>query len=63
MWPNSQETEDLVTFTEEFFNGKVHFLCSDAYGIKMNISDSLLTKNLGRQETPAWSSLSTQIFG
>ena len=28
MWPNLQETEDLVTFTEEILNGKLHFLCS-----------------------------------
>ena len=29
MWPNPRETADLVTFTEEFLNGKLHFLCSD----------------------------------
>ena len=29
MWPNPQETVDLVTFTEEIFNGKLHFLCSN----------------------------------
>ena len=28
MWPNAQETADLVTFTEEILNEKVHFLCS-----------------------------------
>ena len=28
MWPNPQETADLVTFTEEILNGKLHFLCS-----------------------------------
>ena len=28
MWPNPQETADLVTFTEEIFNGKLHFLYS-----------------------------------
>ena len=28
MWPNPQETADLVTFTEEIINGKLHFLCS-----------------------------------
>ena len=27
MWPNSQFPADLVTFTEEFLNGKLHFLC------------------------------------
>ena len=28
MWPNSQEIADLVTFTEEILNGKLHFRCS-----------------------------------
>ena len=27
MRPNPQETADLVTFTEEIRNGKLHFLC------------------------------------
>ena len=29
MWSNPQETADLVTFTEEILNGKLHFLRSD----------------------------------
>ena len=28
MWPNPQKIADLVTFTEEIFNGKLHFLWS-----------------------------------
>ena len=28
MWPDPQETTDLVTFTEEILNGKLHLLCS-----------------------------------
>ena len=28
MWPNPKEAADLVTFTEEILNGKLHFLCS-----------------------------------
>ena len=28
MWPNPQETADLVTFTEEILNGKLRFLYS-----------------------------------
>ena len=28
MWPNPQFPADLVTFTEEICNGKLHFLCS-----------------------------------
>ena len=31
MWPNPQETVDLVTFTGEALNGKLHFLCSVCY--------------------------------
>ena len=29
MWPSPQETDDLVTFTEEILNRKFYFLCSD----------------------------------
>ena len=29
MWPNQQETVDLVTFTKENLNGKLHFLSSE----------------------------------
>ena len=28
MWPNPQETADLVTFTEEILNGRLHFFCA-----------------------------------
>ena len=28
MWPNPQFPADLVTFTEEIMNGKLHLLCS-----------------------------------
>ena len=28
MWPDPQETTDLVIFTEEILNAKFHFLCS-----------------------------------
>ena len=30
MWPNPQETADLVTFTEEIFNGKLHLQFAEA---------------------------------
>ena len=29
MWPNLQFPADLVTFTEEIINAKLHFLCSE----------------------------------
>ena len=28
MWPNPEGGADLVTFTEEIINGKLHFLCT-----------------------------------
>ena len=31
MWPNPQFPTDLVTFTEETLNGKLHFLCSESF--------------------------------
>ena len=31
MWPNPQETAELVTFTEEILNGNLHILCSVIY--------------------------------
>ena len=30
MWPNLEFPADLVTFTEETLNGKLHVLCSDS---------------------------------
>ena len=33
MWPNPQFPADLVTFTEEILNGKLHFLCSEIYDV------------------------------
>ena len=38
MWPNAQETADLVTFTEEILNGKLHFSCS----VRVNNQDARL---------------------
>ena len=31
MWPNSQFSADLVIFTQEILNGKIHFLGSDTF--------------------------------
>ena len=33
MWPNPQETANLVTFTKEILNEKLHILCSDLTAI------------------------------
>ena len=52
MWPNPPFPENLVTFTEEILNGKLHFLCSVCPCILSNphilslISISLYTRIL-----------------
>ena len=33
MRPNPQFPVDLIRFTEEIFNGKLHFLCSDSWRV------------------------------
>ena len=47
MWPNPQETADLLISTEELLNGKLYFLCSETnsdhaikeiYGTKVNVN-------------------------
>ena len=50
MWPNLQSTADLVTFTEEILNGKLHFLCSDVsigsfFSLVRNEQGDLLCKS------------------
>ena len=40
MWPNPQFPADLVTFTEEILNGKLHFLCSGGKSKVFSISTS-----------------------
>ena len=55
MWPNLQKSADLVIFTEEILNGKLHFLCSNEaltdqkYLTPLNFEGSaFLTKKLER---------------
>ena len=38
MGPNPQKTADLVTFTEEILNGKLHLLCSESMLIFKNVA-------------------------
>ena len=45
MWPNPQQTVDLVTFTEEILNGELHFfVCSASYVAWLNLTMSSLRK-------------------
>ena len=47
MWPNPQETADLITFTEESLNGNLHFLYSytvlKSCRSKMNLTQPAIT--------------------
>ena len=42
MWPAPQETADLVSFTEEIFNWKLHFLCSDRFALRWGSTHMLI---------------------
>ena len=55
MGPNPQFSADLVIFTEKFFNGKLHFLCSVSFIGKKKIYDQALKtvthRSFGDQST------------
>ena len=72
MWPNLQFTADLVTFTEEIPDGKLHFLSSDAvnmhqrnlqvlatefYKDKMDVVSFLVQKIFSRKLSSVWSEI------
>ena len=38
MWPNPEETADLVTFTAETLNRKLNFLCSVIGNVAINVN-------------------------
>ena len=46
MWPNPQETADILTFTEEILNGKLQFLHSDGSEEMKKINAWAFKKNL-----------------
>ena len=58
MWPNPQEIADVVTFTEEILNAKLHFLCSTPFVIitfshaKIGILKSSFATRKISDETP-----------
>ena len=62
--PNPQETADLVTFTEEILNGKLHFLCSEQCSnasllYMRNFNFPKLHRGRGR---PVWRNYQNQII-
>ena len=52
MWPDLQFSADLVTFTEEVFNGKFHFLCSARTFFRNSFFSSTIIewKNIDQKE-------------
>ena len=53
MWPNLQETADLVTFTEEILNGKRHFL----YIVYFHAFDGARKTRVRKKKVHIWSSI------
>ena len=45
MWPNPQFPANMVTFTEEILNEKLHFLCSDSRVCVIENKSTLQTKS------------------
>ena len=41
MWPNPQESADLVTFTEEILNAELHFLCSGSLRYELSFNKDI----------------------
>ena len=53
MGPNPQETADLVIFTEEILNGKLHFLCICRNNIESEsllLSDATCSRNIDEKQ-------------
>ena len=59
MWPNPPETADLVTFTEETLNEKLHFLCSVLCKHPLIQTDKDVKQSI-KAET--WTTFSTGYF-
>ena len=49
MWPSSKFPVDLASFTEEFLNGKLHFLCSVLTRFLVNVPISITWKKQFKQ--------------
>ena len=50
MWLNPLEIADLVTFTEEILNGKLHFLCTIWLVVTKGVKFFLVTTNAQENE-------------
>ena len=52
MWPDPKETADLVTFTEEILNGKLHFCAvpMETFPSKEYMNKTIKTKRFFTQK-------------
>ena len=57
MWPNPKKTADLVTFTEETFNGKPHFLCNKRFLFNNYSKQSMLENSKEKISIPSCNAL------
>ena len=64
MWPNPQETADLVAFIEKILNGSLYFLCSEysSNTIKNNTTLFTLKNILDVQFSLLWNILLKYIY-
>ena len=53
MWPNPQFPADLVTFTKEILNGKLHFLSSKSDPVSDELNDAILKATLKYHKHPS----------
>ena len=54
MWPNPHETASLVTFAEEIFNGKLHFLYGDSLAFINLLNNFLPVKSMKKVLLQKW---------
>ena len=60
--PNQQFPADLVTFTEEIRNGKLHFLCSEKAGVWLIFLVSFWHTSLKQMSHFMWSYVTFYVF-
>ena len=64
MWSNPRFPANLVTFTEEFLNGKFHFLCKVSYGLSYRFMNTISIRDFNtwnHMQFSLWSCLVQNI--
>ena len=54
MWPNPQETADLVTFSEENLNGKLHFCAVNPANAYLSVKRVELVESQSDRNAVLW---------